>query len=57
MVDVLLHKTNQLISANGLDVTKRAIIDVNSIVSGWIDDIVTPIIAQLTSRPFLDLCH
>ena len=37
----------------GLDVTKRAIIDVNSIVSGRNYDIVTLIIAQLpTSRPF-----
>ena len=47
-------------SANGRDVTKRAIIDINSIVSGqnYINDILTSIIAQLlTSRPSPNLCR
>ena len=40
------------------DVTKRAIIDVYSIVSWRNYDILTSIIAQLlTSRPFPDLCY
>ena len=40
----------------GRDVTKRAIIDVNPIVSGWNCDVFVPIIAQmLTSWPFPDL--
>ena len=40
------------------EVTKRAIIDVNSTVSGRYYDILTSIIAQLlTSRPFLDSCR
>ena len=40
----------------GCDVTKRAIIDVNYVVSGRNYDIFTSIIAQLvTSRPFGDL--
>ena len=44
-------------SENGRDVTKRTIIYVSSIVSGWTDDILTSTIAQmLTSRPILDLC-
>ena len=34
-------------SGNGRDVTKRTIIDVNSIVSGRNYDILTSIIAQL----------
>ena len=34
-------------SANGRDITKRAIIDVNSIVSGWNYDILVWIMAQL----------
>ena len=39
-------------SANGCDVTKRAIIDVKYIVSGRNYGILAPIIAQmLTSRP------
>ena len=39
-------------------VTKRAIIEVHSIVSERIFDILTSIIAQLlTSRPFPDLCR
>ena len=43
-------------SVNGRDVPKRAIIDGNSIVSGWNYDILTSIIAQLlTSQPFPDL--
>ena len=43
---------------NGRDFTKRAIIDVNSIVSGRNYDILDCIIAQLlTSRPFLDPCQ
>ena len=56
----LLWRTSRLISANGRDITKRAIIDVNSIyiVSERNDDILTSIIAQLlTSWPFPDLCH
>ena len=37
---------------------QRAIIDVNSIVSGGNYDLLTLIIAQLlTSWPLLDLCH
>ena len=44
-------------SLAGHDVTKRAIIDVISIVSGRNYDILTSIIAQLPmSRPFTDLC-
>ena len=40
-------------SANGCDVTKRAIIDVNSIVSGRNYDILASIIAQLMMpQPF-----
>ena len=40
-------------SANGRDVTNRAIIEVNSIVSGRNYDILASIIAQLPmSRPF-----
>ena len=43
-------------SANGCDVTKRATIDFDSIVSGRNYDILTSIIAQLlTSRTFPDL--
>ena len=45
-------------SANGRDVTRRAIIDVNYIVSERNYEILTSIIAQLlTSRPFHDLCR
>ena len=44
-------------SVNGRDV-KRAIIDVNSIVSGRNSDILTSIIAQmLMSKPISKLCH
>ena len=44
-------------SANGHDVTKRAIIEVTSIVPGR-NYILTSIIAQLfTSRPFPGLCE
>ena len=50
------HKPRRYKSANGHDVTKQEIIDVNSIVSGRNCDILTSIIAQLlTSRPFPDL--
>ena len=43
-------------SPNGCDVSKRAIIDVNSVVSGRNYDIFTSIIAHLlTSRPIVDL--
>ena len=49
--------TYGLKSENGHDVTKRAIIDVNSIVSGRNYDILTSIIAQLlTPWPVPDLC-
>ena len=45
-------------SANGSDVSKRAIIDGNSVISGRNYVILTSIIAQLlTSRPFPDLCR
>ena len=45
-------------SPNGRDVTKRAIIDVNSIVSGQNYDILISIIAKLlTSRPLGVLSH
>ena len=44
------------LTPNGRDVTKRAIVDINSIVSGWNYDILTSIITKLlTSRPFSDL--
>ena len=63
-VQVLLNVngtyTCRLKSPNGRDVTKRAIIDVYSIVSGRNCDrpILTSIIAKLlTSRPFGDLSH
>ena len=50
--------TSRLKSANGCDVTKRAIIDVNSVVSGRNYEIVTSNIAQLlTSRPYPNLCR
>ena len=43
---------------NGHDITKQAIIDVNSIVSGRNYDILTSIIAKLlTSQPFDDMSH
>ena len=45
---------------NVRDLTKRAIIDVNSIVSGRNYDILTsirPIAQILRSRPFPDLCR
>ena len=49
-------RTMRLKTPNGRDVTKRAIIDVNSIVAGRNYDILTSIIAKLlTSRPFSDL--
>ena len=53
----VLHEWyNRLKSPNGRDVTKRAIIDGNSIVSGRNYDTLTSIIAQLlTSWPFGDL--
>ena len=42
--------------ANGCDVTKRAIIGVNSSVSGWYYDILTLVITKLLmSRLFGDL--
>ena len=45
-------------SANARDVTKWAIIDVNSIVYGRTYDTLTSIIAQfLTSLPFPDFCR
>ena len=43
--------------ANGCDVTKGVIIDVNSIVSGRNYDILTLIIAKLLTSPFVDLSH
>ena len=45
-------------AVHGSDVTKGAIIDINSIVSGRNYDILTSIIAKLLmSRPFGDLSH
>ena len=51
-----MKKVTSLKSSNGHDVTKRAIIDVNSIIYGRNYDIYASIIAQLpTSQPFGDL--
>ena len=52
----ILLWTSRLTSANSRAVSKRAIIDVNSIVSGRNYDILTLIIAEfLMSLPFPDL--
>ena len=46
----------RFLSKTNSQFTKRAIIDVNSIVSGWNYDILTLIVAKLlTSQPFGDL--
>ena len=49
----MIYKPTMLKSANGRDLTNRAIIDVKSIVSGRNCDTLTSITTQMvTSRPF-----